>query len=273
VDTRLPFAFFSAAAYCSPELTANWTCGPNCDGVSGFEPTATGGDGVDVQFWFVGFHPPLNAIVVAHQGTDPKVILPLVTDVDFFLKPLNSTLFPGLSSDIQVHNGFADEQEKTADEVLAAVKKTMAAHPTNKVVLGSHSLGAAISALDALMLKVQLPKTTTFQVANFGQPRIGNQAFAHYIDSNFAGVFTHTSNQKDPIPTVPGRFLDFVHPSGELHIQDANGTEVACSGQDNTANGCTIASVPTILESDLGNHDGPYYGVEMGDKNCLKPSN
>lgn len=34
----------------------------------------------------------------------------LVTDADFFLTNLNSTLFPGISSDIEVHSGFADEQ-------------------------------------------------------------------------------------------------------------------------------------------------------------------
>jgi hypothetical protein len=36
--------------------------------------------------------------------------LPLVTDADFFLTSLDSTLFPGVSSDIEVHNGFKDAQ-------------------------------------------------------------------------------------------------------------------------------------------------------------------
>ncbi len=33
-----------------------------------------------------------------------------LTDVDFFLEPLSTTLFPGLPSGIEVHNGFAGEQ-------------------------------------------------------------------------------------------------------------------------------------------------------------------
>jgi hypothetical protein len=33
-------------------------------------------------------------------------------DIDFFLGPLDSTLFPGISSSIEAHNGFANEQAK-----------------------------------------------------------------------------------------------------------------------------------------------------------------
>ena len=47
----------------------------------------------------------------------PKYILPahsvpLVTDADFELQNLNSTLFPGIASSIMVHSGFADEHAK-----------------------------------------------------------------------------------------------------------------------------------------------------------------
>ena len=34
-------------------------------------------------------------------------------------------------------------------------------------------------------------------------PRVGNQAFANYIDANW-GV-THVNNMEDPVPTVPGK--------------------------------------------------------------------
>ena len=34
-----------------------------------------------------------------------------ITDVDLFLKNLNSALFPGISSNIECHSGFTDEQE------------------------------------------------------------------------------------------------------------------------------------------------------------------
>lgn len=35
-----------------------------------------------------------------------------LTDLDLFQQELDSTLFPGLSSDIKVHGGFADEHAR-----------------------------------------------------------------------------------------------------------------------------------------------------------------
>lgn len=33
-------------------------------------PVASGGDGDSTQFWYVGYDPILDEVVVAHQGTD-----------------------------------------------------------------------------------------------------------------------------------------------------------------------------------------------------------
>ena len=38
--------------------------------------------------------------------------MPLLTDADIVQESLNSTLFPGISSDIEVHSGFKGAQEK-----------------------------------------------------------------------------------------------------------------------------------------------------------------
>jgi len=40
------------------------------------------------------------------------------TDVDALLEPLNPTLFPGISSSIEAHSGFANEQAKYAPVIL-----------------------------------------------------------------------------------------------------------------------------------------------------------
>jgi hypothetical protein len=61
-------------------------------------------------------------------------------------------------------------------------------------------------------------------------PRVGNQDFANWVDSNLGGHVTHINNEEDPIPIVPGRFLDFVHASGEVHITDS-GTWESCPGE------------------------------------------
>jgi len=96
-------------------------------------------------------------------------------------------------------------------------------------------------------------------------PRVGNQAFANYVDATVK--LTHINNKEDPIPTLPGMFLGFVSPSGEIHIQDS-GSWDSCPGQDNPSDLCIVGDVPTLLESNVADHDGPYYGVSMGGSGC-----
>ncbi|PPQ76610.1 LOW QUALITY PROTEIN: hypothetical protein CVT26_012749 [Gymnopilus dilepis] len=278
-----PFTFFASTAYCSPSTTITWSCGgegvprdssqgkpltcswawattANCAANSDFIPTASGGDGDGTQFWYVGFSPSQRTVIVAHQGTDTSEFLADLTDVDFFLGPLDPTLFPGISSSIEVHSGFRDEQASTAPTILAAVQKTIAAHAAKKVTVTGHSLGAALALLDGVYLPLHI-SGVAFEVIGYGTPRVGNQDFANYVDAHLS--FTHINNKEDPVPILPGRFLGFHHPSGEVHIMD-NNQWVSCPGQDNTSSECTVGDVPNIFESDESDHDGPYDGVEMG---------
>jgi len=126
------------------------------------------------------------------------------------------------------------------------------------------------------------------KVISYGMPRVGNQAFADFVDSQLGGRVTHVNNQEDPVPIVPGRILGFHHPSGEIHIQDSGAWD-ACPGgfilpvfvcgsvnrvpsdvvqtypgQDNPSNLCIVGDVPTIFEGDPNDHNGPYAGITMG---------
>lgn len=58
--------------------------------------------------------------------------------------------------------------------------------------------------------------------------QVGNQAFADYVDAHLH--VTHISNKKDIVPIVPGRFLGFHHPAGEVHITESNVWE-SCPGE------------------------------------------
>ncbi|KAJ4473289.1 lipase [Lentinula edodes] len=261
IEVYKPYTYYASAGYCSPTTTINWSCGTNCEANPTFVPVASGGDGDSIQFWFVGYDPTLHSVIVSHQGTDTTEILSIVTDVEFALKAVDSTLFPGVSSSVEVHDGFGKEQAQTATAVLAAVKKAMSAHSTTTVTTTGHSLGAAISLLDALYLSVQVPSATV-NFIGYGLPRVGNQAFANLMDSKFPNL-VHINNKEDIVPIVPGRLLGYVHPSGEKHILDSNAW-VACPGQDNTSTQCSTGDVLTIFSGDVDDHIGPYDGIDIG---------
>ncbi|TFY66439.1 hypothetical protein EVG20_g4647 [Dentipellis fragilis] len=263
------FAPFTVAraAYCDPSVIQGWKCGDACNALPGFQPTLMGGDGNEIQFFFVGFWPQQKTVVVAHQGTDPTQFESDLTDLDADLQALDSSLFPGVPSGVQVHDGFADEHAKTASQILAEVKKLLSENSATSVTLVGHSLGGALSELESLFMKLNLPSGTSIKGVTYGTPRVGNPAFASYFDTQVPD-FTRVNNEKDPIPIVPGRFLGYSHPHGEVHIMSP-GNAVSCSGDDDADDSqCTIKTVPNIFKSNILNHLGPYEGIMIGTIFC-----
>ncbi|KAG9119726.1 hypothetical protein FRC07_005102 [Ceratobasidium sp. 392] len=263
IATFSPYASFSAATYCSG--TANWSC-TACKRVPGFIPYATGGDGNAIQYWYVGWWPAGNSVVVAHEGTDPTQLISVATDANALLDPLDPALFPGIPSSVTVHSGFMNAHYPAAPTILAAVKKVIAERKATKVTVTGHSLGGALATLDAVYFKVNLPSTISIKAVTYGQPRVGNQDFANWVDKNISD-FTRITNAYDMVPIVPGRGLGYHHSVGEKHIKSA-GVWNACAGQDNTSTDCSTGAVPNIFVGSIADHLGPYEGVSMGTIYC-----
>ncbi|KAI0682372.1 alpha/beta-hydrolase [Cytidiella melzeri] len=263
VSAFRPYTYYAAAAYCRPSETLTWSCGVNCDPNPFFHPVASGGDGRMTQFWYVGYDPLLHSVVVGHQGTKTKKIIPLVEDLEYSKKPLSHLLFPDISPAIKVHDGFRDAHARTAFDVLDAVSNAMFAFSTRHVTLVGHSLGAAIALLDAVFLPLHLPPSTKFKAVVYGLPRVGNQAFADYVDAHPSLSLTHITNRLDYIPILPGRAVGFHHPSGEVHVESLSGEWMACAGQDNPSHKCVVGQVPDIFAGTEHDHHGPYDGVPI----------
>lgn len=268
VSAFKPFTFYASSAYCQPTTTINWTCGTTCEQNAGFIPTDSGGDGTDTQFWFVGFDTALNSVIVAHEGTNASSLVAWLTDFEFAMDNLDPNLFPGVPTSVLVHSGFAAAHARAAPEVLSAVNKTLSEHPGASVSITGHSLGGALALLESLFLPLHLPAETNFKTVTYGMPRVGNKAFADYVDAHVTSQsggtgLTHINNKKDIVPILPLRTMGFQHPSAEVHIQASEEWD-ACSGQENPSKLCTDGDVPNILEADIPDHDGPYDGVIIG---------
>ncbi|TDL25795.1 lipase class 3 family protein [Rickenella mellea] len=230
-----PFTFFASAAYCQPSATLAWNCGANCQANADFQPVASRGNGVTVQFFSTPWSLPNK------ERIRPK----------------------WLNSAVQVHNGFRDNQASTAPGILAAVQQSLAAHSGATVTMVGHSLGAALTLLDSIFLSVHLPVGTQFKTVGYGMPRVGNKAFADFVDAHSTQL-TRITNKHDPVPIVPGRFLGFQHPSGEVHIDQQTSAFEACSGQENTSDLCTVGDEPNLFVANIKDHFGPYDGVTVG---------
>jgi len=259
-----PYTYYAAAAYCDPATTLVWDCGGNCVSSPHFTPTAAGGDGNGVQFWYVGYDSSLKSIIVAHQGTDPTQFLSVLTDAQVWQTSLPTSRFPGLGA-LYAHDGFIDAQGDTSTPIRTAVTSATTRFNTTKVTFVGHSLGGAIALLDAVYFKVNFP-SLTIAVRTYGMPRVGDQAFVNWVDANLKDQVRIT-NTEDPIPIVPGRFMGYKHPSGEVHIVNPLiGTTkwYSCAGQDNTSPNCSIGDTPNVFGSNILDHLGPYDGLSMG---------
>ncbi|KIJ55282.1 hypothetical protein M422DRAFT_199415 [Sphaerobolus stellatus SS14] len=253
-----PYTRFAGIAYCPAELTANWTCGANCETLSGFIPLAAGGDGDEMQYWYVGYYPSHDTIIVSHEGLQVEELLADVTVLSFSLVHLDQINFPETRK-MRVHAGFAAEQMKSAPFVLVAVKQGLAQYKTRNVTIVGHSLGAAIGLLDALFLSLQLSQEISLKFIGYGMPRVGDAAFAAYMDTHLKDL-TRINNREDFVPIIPGKFMGFRHTHGEIHIDD-DGSWHPCSKDDDPSIKCSTGDVSNIFVGDVKDHDGPYDGI------------
>lgn len=60
-----------------------------------------------------------------------------LTDANIVMKSLNSTLFPGLHGNVQVHSGFANEHAQTISIILNQVKSLISRYSATSVTLVS----------------------------------------------------------------------------------------------------------------------------------------
>ncbi|KAJ7828057.1 Alpha/Beta hydrolase protein [Mycena olivaceomarginata] len=233
-----------------------WDCGEACDANPNFQATLAGGMGNAVQFFFVGYYPKSNSVIVSHQGTDPIKLMSDLTDLNVFKGELNSTLFPNAPAGLEIHSGFRDEHAITADEIRTEVQRLISDKGATQVTVVGHSLG--------------VPKEIGVNAVTYGTPRVGTPDFVSFFDSqvtdfkrvnneNVQSLAYISIDRRTLVPIVPGRFLGFAHPQGEIHIVDGDTKEIEK---------CQIKTVPSILSGNIIHHLGPYNGIFIGSVFC-----
>jgi hypothetical protein len=121
------------------------------------------------------------------------------------------------------------------------------------------------------MFAQNLPQMS-LTLVSYGMPRVGNPAFADYISGLSQVSITRIINYHDVVPIVPGQFLGYKHPVGEIHITDdssISGTWVSCPGEDDgTDSQCEDSTVSSIFSGSVDNHSGPYNSILIGNDQC-----
>ncbi|EKV08537.1 Extracellular triacylglycerol lipase, putative [Penicillium digitatum] len=127
-----------------------------------------------------------------------------------------------------VHAGFMRSWLHTRTEILPAVTTLRQNYPDYAVTLVGHSLGGAVAALAGLEMRLTGWDAT---VTTFGEPMIGNGAFAAFLDEQFGLVdgmsipsleggqrFRRVTHFGDPVPRLPLAEWGYSPHSGEVFI-------------------------------------------------------
>jgi predicted lipase len=92
-------------------------------------------------------------IVVAFQGTTTSTnFVDALTDVSI-LQVESNLCGPASTAGCKVHDGFYRAMQQSATIVTPVVAAAVAAHPTYRITVTGHSLGAAVAALMATQLR------------------------------------------------------------------------------------------------------------------------
>jgi hypothetical protein len=97
-------------------------------------------------------------------------------------------------------------------------------------------MGGALAMLAALGVYAQSPVSIDrLRVVTFGEPRLGNQAFAQYVTRTNMNI-TRVVHDNDVIPQLPPRWLDYVHHGGsEVWISASDRSAARNQTAKNTA--------------------------------------
>jgi triacylglycerol lipase len=150
-------------------------------------------------------------IVVSFRGTQPTHIQDILSDAR-----IHKVTGPfGV-----VHRGFLHAFALVKDDMLAAIGRFRNADRPQSVWCTGHSLGAALAVVAVATLLAD--GQTVNGLYNFGQPRVGDQAFADEFNRRFPGRHFRFVNNNDTVTRVPPREFGYRH-TGELRYIDTAG--------------------------------------------------
>lgn len=150
-------------------------------------------------------------IFIAFRGTDD--IKDMITDI-------NILMVKGYGG--RVHKGFADALESVWSRVQSALKLFQKEKPNAKIWVTGHSLGGALAILCGQRLVAEKwIKPEQVAVFTFGQPRVGDKAFADNYPANLCRFY----HRYDIVPAVPPPELtpDFIHVGQHLWLSGKAG--------------------------------------------------
>ena len=190
---------YAAAASCTDaSLLTDWKCRICREGSAPIPPppklvsVAVIRDEKSISQAVVGVDLAAKRIVLAFQGT---------IKLEQVLEDIDVVPIPKYCSGCEVVQGFYDAFKRIEKDVARSVHSASSKYSIQEVHITGHSLGATMAVHAAIKLKQDRPSLTVVAYT-FGQPRVGNKAFATWFRLRFPAFF-RVVNFKDPVAALP----------------------------------------------------------------------
>ncbi|KAJ9060191.1 hypothetical protein DSO57_1033499 [Entomophthora muscae] len=236
----------SAATYCSDGALRLWTC-KHCRALERVELVAVADDLLTGGKAYVAVDHALKTIVVAFRGSSN--IRNWV--MDFNIGMVDLDVGDGTKG-IRVHQGFLQYSNAIGAKIIPTVRTLVSKHKNYTITITGHSLGGAVSSLSSLMLKRQLNiPWSSIKLVTFGQPRVGNEAFANWMNRQ-ASTHLRVVNNRDKVPHVPPYTMGYAHHHREIFL--VGKTIKSCTSLELEDATCSNSRVPLLSTLDHINY-------------------
>ena len=170
-----------------------------------------------------------RVLILCYRGTEPVNLINWLTDFDTHPEKVAIPL-PGAPGPFDVHAGFYRNVRATRYQVVATLERALKGrsvlaegdpmpHPLEALYITGHSLGGAMAAMMAIMLRTEPAYAPIAEklkaVYTYGQPMIGTPALADACSKDpFLGerviryIYSHDIAPQLP-PTASGPFAHF----------------------------------------------------------------
>lgn len=215
---------YCLASYCPQNLIVQWKAGKMSQINPDLKDIRTVYNAEDNTLGFLAYNPKSNIIYVVFRGTEPTSISNWLNNLKFF------KIKYSYCSDCEVHLGFYESFLRVKDDVLKNLNELRKSYPTAKVRVTGHSLGGALALFAALEIEKNVCDVDVLYT--FGQPRVGDEKFAKYVNEEFKGKFNaRVTNGRDPVPRVPLQTMGYIHQDSEVFYDNGKFRECS-SGED-----------------------------------------
>nr|KAJ3405408.1 hypothetical protein HK105_003746 [Polyrhizophydium stewartii] len=257
---------YTAAAYC-PSVTSGlgWFCGGSCSG-------RTKDFTVEKAFTYllgpqtagyIGYNTRTKQIITAFRGS--VTINNWLEDFMLWFQDAdNGQLLPSFYGDdkIKLHKGFQESYRQARSLVRSTLASLMQRFPDYELIFTGHSLGAALAIVAATDIYQTTPSIAgRTSVYTYGQPRVGNTAWANYIDNlPFASRIYRVTGYVDVIPGVPFELpgLDYAH--NKQQYTNQVGRTVKCDNNGGKAGETLDCNYPQLTIPGALDHVTGYFG-------------